>query len=290
MPNWERAVDRYDLATGRYLGKTQIAEADGSNMYVDDHHNLFPLSGTTMVFSSIGTISNNVLPPHYVFSAIDLVSAQIVHREISKMYPTSGHSNIGSTSVWYDDRGRMNIIEEVNNTAYIINPDCSMSPKATFDLGRAMVNANNFQTIRSAEDVRSKLFFNPFLETHRYLCMQLSYDDNRYVVAFDKSSGKSTLLGRMSRAEYTARRQFLGFRNDIDGGFALQAANIYSSYDENTSFASYDAYKMIELLTPEHFAKVRSTVKDPAALARLRNFVASLKEEDNPVIVIAHLK
>jgi hypothetical protein len=47
---------------------------------------------------------------------------------------------------------------------------------------------------------------------------------------------------------------------------------------------------MIELLTPEHFAKVRSTVKDPAAIARLRNFVASLTENDNPVIVIAHLK
>jgi SRSO17 transposase len=47
---------------------------------------------------------------------------------------------------------------------------------------------------------------------------------------------------------------------------------------------------MIETLTLEHFSKVRSTVKDPAALARLRNFVASLKEEDNPVIVIAHLK
>jgi hypothetical protein len=108
-------------------------------------------------------------------------------------------------------------------------------------------------------------------------------------MAFDKSSGESGLLGKTSLAEVERRGDFWGMTNDMDGGLALSLYS-YESYDKDMLYASFDAYKMIEQLTPEHFAKVRSSVKYPGRLARLEKFVASLTEDDNPVLVIAHLK
>ena len=290
MPNYERAVDRYDLATGRYLGKAELTEANGEPMIGEDHGTMYPLSDGKVV----SILSDHIVspeaqhPPHYIFMDIDLPTARIVHREESKLYPSSSPARVGSVGFWYDDRGRLNVKEELNNTAYVVNPDDTMTPKVTFDLGNTMINAGNYQTIRSAEDAQSRLFVYTIEETRRYFRMNLYQGGNNYSVAYDKSSGKSYILGKMSRTERNERGHFLGFLNDLDGGFAL--SSLFSSYDEDMWFASFDAYKMMELLTPEHFAAVRSTVKDPAALARLQSFVASLSEEDNPVIVIAHLK
>ncbi len=55
-------------------------------------------------------------------------------------------------------------------------------------------------------------------------------------------------------------------------------------------FAYFDAFDMKEALTPEHFDKVRGSVKYPEKLAELQALVASLNEDDNPVVAIAHLK
>jgi hypothetical protein len=143
---------------------------------------------------------------------------------------------------------------------------------------------------KATEDIRWKSYVEPW-ETHRYIYMKLFFEGNYYAVAFDKSSGENRLVNKMSKAEYkNNRKQFFGFINDIDGGFALPPANIFASYDKDMWWGSFDAYKMMELLTPEHFAKVRSTVKYPDRLDKLQKFVASLTEDDNPVFVIAHLK
>jgi hypothetical protein len=63
-----------------------------------------------------------------------------------------------------------------------------------------------------------------------------------------------------------------------------------SACDEDIWWASYNAINLIESLTPEHFERVRPTVKYPDRLEKLQALVASLKEDDNPVIAIARLK
>lgn len=47
---------------------------------------------------------------------------------------------------------------------------------------------------------------------------------------------------------------------------------------------------MVEKLTPEHFEKVRAAVKYPDRLEKLQAFVATLTENDNPVVAIFHVK
>lgn len=289
LPNYEQAVDRYDFATGKYLGETPITEADGKPLIKDDHNTLFPLSGSIMVTEAVGAVTFRQIPPFYAFRAIDLSTARMVHREESKMYPSSGRATVGSSYIWYDPNGRLNLKEDINNTAYMVHPDFTTTPKASFDLGDAMIDAQSFQTIHSAESAQSKLFVNAVLEANRYILMRLQYAGNHYSVSFDKSSGESRLSGKMSMDEYEERGQFLGFHNDLDGGLALSPL-LYNSYDKDIWYTSYDAYRMMELLTPEHFATVRSTVKYPDRLAQLQTFTASLTENDNPVIVIAHLK
>ena len=103
------------------------------------------------------------------------------------------------------------------------------------------------------------------------------------MVSFDKTTGERGLRHKGSGIE--TNDNFWGPDNDIDGGFSR-----LWQYDENIWWAPYEAYNMLEKLTPKHFESVRGSVKYPDRLEKLQAFVSTLKENDNPVIVIAKLK
>jgi hypothetical protein len=100
-------------------------------------------------------------------------------------------------------------------------------------------------------------------------------------MSFDKTTGERRLAPKLDNWF------FEGPANDIDGGGGF--AHMYG-YNEDIWYASYDAFRMIENLTPGHFEKVRESVKYPDRLEKLQALVATLTENDNPVIAIAHLK
>jgi hypothetical protein len=52
--------------------------------------------------------------------------------------------------------------------------------------------------------------------------------------------------------------------------------------------ALYQSYLLKEYLTDEHFA--RQNIKDQEAHQRLKDLLANLDEEDNPVLMIATFK
>jgi hypothetical protein len=97
---------------------------------------------------------------------------------------------------------------------------------------------------------------------------------------YDIRRGKTELLDR----DPISRKY--GLVNDLDGGLSFWPR--YYIESENALVQVLEAYEMKRLLTEEYFAA--HPAKDPAAHARLRALLENLKEDDNPVIVIAKLK
>ena len=77
----------------------------------------------------------------------------------------------------------------------------------------------------------------------------------------------------------------MGLINDLDGGLSFWP--FYCNSD-NELVDIWQAYTMKEDLIEEYFAK--QTMKDQQAHQKLRELVKNLKEDDNPVIVVAKLK
>ena len=76
-----------------------------------------------------------------------------------------------------------------------------------------------------------------------------------------------------------------GIINDINGG--LQFFPRYYAGD-NVVVDFWSAEEMKEMLTEEYFAK--QTIKDQQAHQKLKDLLKNLKEDDNPVVVVAKLK
>jgi hypothetical protein len=76
-----------------------------------------------------------------------------------------------------------------------------------------------------------------------------------------------------------------GIINDLNGGLSI-FPRYYAG--NNVVIDMWDAEKMKEILTEEYFAS--KTIKDQQAHQKLKELLKNLKEDDNPVVVVAKLK
>ena len=76
-----------------------------------------------------------------------------------------------------------------------------------------------------------------------------------------------------------------GIINDINGGLSI-VPRYYAGNDEIIDI--WKAEDMKEMLTEEYFAS--QTIKDKEAHQKLKALLKNLREDDNPVVVIAKLK
>ena len=83
----------------------------------------------------------------------------------------------------------------------------------------------------------------------------------------------------------TDHNQQKGIINDINGGLSI-IPRYYVGNGEVVDI--WRAEDMKEMLTDEYFAK--QTIKDKQAHQKLKELLKNLKEDDNPVIVIAKMK
>jgi CRISPR/Cas system-associated protein Csx1 len=80
-------------------------------------------------------------------------------------------------------------------------------------------------------------------------------------------------------------KKLKGFYNDIDGGMPYWPIYI-NRKQEVVSFLYPDEMK--EMLTNEYFRSKK--IRDEESNKQLRELIGRLKDEDNPVLVIARLK
>jgi hypothetical protein len=105
------------------------------------------------------------------------------------------------------------------------------------------------------------------------------YEDNFPVGIYDIANQKTALLDTDPVSGMT------GLINDLDGGLSFWP-KYYTSDNELVDF--WQPYEMKEILTDEYF--VAHEIKNQQAHQKLRELLKNLKDNDNPIIVIAKLK
>jgi hypothetical protein len=190
--------------------------------------------------------------------------------------------------------------EQRNDTLYSLGLQNEFIPEFVFDLGKYGFPVDEDITLDNLFDLSAmsigvnvpgifhpmvmsseNIFFSIYAGEGLQSNFGLSSEDAGMVFGvYDIRSGKTELLDRD-----TVSCRF-GFVNDIDGGLSFWPQYYNESSGELVQIL--EAYQVKELLTEEYFAA--HPAKDPAAHARLREMLANLKEDDNPVVVVAKLK
>lgn len=298
FPNFRRVILKHDYNSGKFLKEIPIIDLDGKQ--TKGSMTKASLLSDNMAFVELWLENCLGFPEYEVFCIIDLNSGHITHKEISKIYginntgiklPLFGRTNANrffyniEGKVWYDNTGRLNYWEPLNDTSYVVNPDYTMNPRFITNYSNFKLDVKTGATLNDFKDLDNKVQLKSFHETSGYLFFEHTFKNRYFTSTFDKISGDQHLVKSISKEEYKTDKLFFGLYNDIDGGFSK-----LGHYDKAMWFSSYSAIDMIDRLTSQHFEKASSKVKYPDRLNKLKKFVSCLNENDNPVFVIAHLK
>ena len=149
--------------------------------------------------------------------------------------------------------------------------------------------------------IRNNIFImNPCYETNRYFLIKLTRKGEEYIICHDKYRNFTCAIPYNYDGfsdEWKEENESggsggipinnFGFTNDIDGG--IDAYPVLASSEGNYWVSYVDADLMKSILTDSYFEK-RNNVANKAQQEELKKLVASLNEEDNPVLILMKLK
>jgi len=205
--------------------------------------------------------------------------------------------------------------ENSNDTLYCINEQNELVPQFVFDLGKYVYSKQKRELVPNAVsgmewwsgviDVPDLLI--PMVGIPNYLFFSITAHElpknipfpQRRVRPFVVPAGfqiiehvSHRVVGIYDMAKQTTLlldtdpvSRMSGLVNDLDGGLSFWP-RYYTSDNELVDVCQ--AYEMKEILTEKYFAG--HTIKNPQAHQNLKELLKNLKDDDNPVIVIANLK
>jgi hypothetical protein len=124
-------------------------------------------------------------------------------------------------------------------------------------------------------------------ETKDFLVLIYSYKKN-WIALINKNSKKSFLSEVESFGGMLGRKQLGGILNDLDGGTMFQPENYYVENDCEYMISLINPYQLKIHIAGNEF--LNSVPKYPEKKKELEKFANSLKETDNPVLMIVRLK
>jgi len=206
----------------------------------------------------------------------------------------------------------MYVKEIANDTLYCLNKKAELVPQFVFNIGKYavkkekrgdMIDPKDFELNGTIEiphatlpmvGIPNYIFFNinpfnipdlynsfPQGRSHSEIIMGNihNFPDHRTPGIYDIARQQTQLL------DTDPVSHMCGLINDWDGGLSFWP-RYYTS--DNEFIDMWDSYDMKEILTEEYFAA--HEIKNPQAHQKLRELLKNLRDDDNPVIVIARLK
>ena len=213
----------------------------------------------------------------------------------------------------YPYNGQLNFREMYSDTLFLLNDQLEFVPKVIFDLcGRKIPTK-----MRGAKDIilSAYTYVMHIHELENYILFTCDFGDIRpknmpemQSCLYDKKSNKLTvfkqdLLGQRLRTipsmpgVYSDSNELLvdyyseGIINDIDGGYDFGFLPSQVCFIQNTHqllCKRCQPFELLRDLTEEYFASKK--IKNKEAHERLKNILANLDGDDNPVLMIATFK
>lgn len=167
------------------------------------------------------------------------------------------------------------------DTVFSISYDLKEIPKLTIGQGEYRLPKENL----TVDQMLSKKYLNlsKLLETNKFILLKYSYKAN-YLVLVDKKdhSAKSINL------EYSNSAYNNGITNDIDVGCFFLPDHYYSVNGNEYLIGIQYPYQIVSRAASKEFKDLNPKV--PSKKMEFEKLAASLKETDNPVIVMVKLK
>lgn len=220
-------------------------------------------------------------PDIFVTGIIDKNGDTIQLKKDAPYYPKGMTS---SPSIWsYSDTVRA--LTCINDTVYSVTKN-GITPTYTVNFGKYKVTREAFEDVRLLQDERSKYIQSlSFSETSRYVLAMFQYDNKRWVAVYDKRTKETSAWS--IKPENVNKYGLLeggGWINDIDGG----AAPTYFNSVSNDYFALNVQPEDLKAQFIEN--KNYISVKYPDKYQKLEQLINSLKDDENPIIILYKLK
>ena len=181
------------------------------------------------------------------------------------------HMHMINESLHYNFGNRVCFKEEFSDTVFFVNSESKrFQPRLILDShGKGGSPRIRYDTENTKNNLPEYFWVYYIIETHKYIISSYEHNMSRNKVIYDKSSKKKFKIAFDDALE-----------DDINGGPALDP----DFCSGNKIYSYIDALTLKEYVTGEEF--MNSKVSDPGKKNELKKLADSLKETDNPVLII----
>lgn len=177
----------------------------------------------------------------------------------------------------YTYQNRLHVREYLNDTVYMIDESNQFIPKYTLNLGKYKVTPEIQADIVNFNDrVVDKVFIHDMIEQSDRLLIEYFHQWKFRCVFYDKKSGK------------LYKFPTTGYPNNYDGGLDF-SARIYLGQKNKEAQTVFSAYDFLNILEKNKGRNIKA--KGPqSAIKAFNRLAAKVDPEDNPILMILHLK
>lgn len=170
-----------------------------------------------------------------------------------------------------------------SDTIFSISPDFSFKPSFIISQGEHRLPKSRI----SAETMSMYIWFQQIFETKQYIFLRYFYPSTKFeLVVIDKrTGGKSLVIMKLDESGY----EWLGgIKNDLDDGLGFLPRTYFT--ENGREFVAGVIYPH-QIMTHVNTDKFKNSIpKLYEKKKELEKLAASLKETDNPILVIVRLK
>ena len=191
---------------------------------------------------------------------------------------------VNSTSLLYRYDSSYYCQYEYDDTIFVINEDYTCSPAYIRNLPNRQTIEDRVKmsngVIKSA-DLFGKNVYDRSREDGKYV-----YLFHHYSISAEMGIGLLSLYEKATGSLIDNINKSTPLLNNWDGGMDIPLYDYFPG--EHQNYLMLDPYKMKETLTAEHFAG--RNISHPDKAEALKKLVSTLKEDDNPVLMIITMK
>jgi len=224
--------------------------------------------------------SNQYENTEYEWIVFDTLGNQIKKKE--RNTPEFAGNALGIAGTYKHE----NVLTYWNNysdTVFSILPDLNQKPSFIISPGRHRLPKSRI----TPETMSDYMWFKYIYETSRYIVINYFYPLKKYsFVLIDKDNNKSFLIDLKS--DNGGVTLIGGILNDLDGGTSFLPKNYFVENGREFLIGLIYPYQIKTHIKSTEF--INSTPKYPEKKTELEKLAASLKETDNPVLVLVRLK